>query len=117
MKLNYLNIWKKNWFNKPISYYSNYELFENSYLADANDHFYITNNIEEKLHSKLNLYLPNKKITRNNFISSLKKVIEYYETNRDNIQRKDYINKTLVKYAKTIKKIIMNGLNMNNLKN
>ena len=32
MKLN-------NWFNKPMRYYSYYELFENSYLPDGIDHF------------------------------------------------------------------------------
>ena len=44
---------------------SNYnELFENQNLNEALTHFYATNNIEESLHIKLNLYLPSKKIQK-----------------------------------------------------
>ena len=95
---------KNNWFNKTYSYYNYYELFLLQGNNEIISHFYFTNNIAESLHNKLNLYLPNKKITNSNFILSIRNVILNYEIIKDNILRKDYVTKTLLEYVKDIKK-------------
>ena len=96
----YLN---KNWISKTPSYFNYYELFNNDLLEEGIPHFYTTNNIAESLHSKLTLYLPNKKITNNNIIS-MRNVILNYETKINTIKRKDYITKSLICKAKTLQK-------------
>ena len=98
--LYYLN---KNWLNKEFSLFNYYELFNNPSMKEAIDHFYATNNIEETLHNKINLYLPNKRINNHNFIISLRNVIKNYETLRTNIHRHDYVTKALIKYCCKIK--------------
>ena len=60
--------------------------------------------MEESLHNKLGLYIPNKKITNYNFITSLKNIIENYQTLKENILRYDYVTKALIYYSKTAKK-------------
>ena len=60
--------------------------------------------MEESLHNKLDLYIPNKKITNYNFITSLKNKIENYQTLKENILRHDYVTKALIYYSKTTKK-------------
>lgn len=59
--------------------------------------------MEESLHNKLDLYIPNKKITNYNFITSLKNIIVNYQTLRENILRYDYVTKALIHYSKTAK--------------
>ena len=59
--------------------------------------------MEESLHNKLDLYIPNKKITNYNFITSLKNIIENYQTLKENILRHDYVTKALIYYSKTAK--------------
>ena len=59
-------------------------------------HFYATYNIEESLQSKINNYFPSRKIICNNFILSLRNIIQYNEIKKNDIPRKDYITKTLV---------------------
>ena len=48
---------ENNWFCKDYKYYNYFEIFENKSFVDVLQHFFSTNNIEESLHSKLNLYL------------------------------------------------------------
>ena len=79
-------------------------MFNNTYLNEGIQHFYATNNIEELLHNKLNIYIPNKKVTNHNCIISLKKVISNYETPKEKVTLHDYITKSLIYYSKTIKK-------------
>lgn len=55
------NYIEKNWLSKEPTYYNYYELFFNDYLNEGIEHFYATNNIEESLNNKLNIYIPNKK--------------------------------------------------------
>lgn len=50
------NYIEKNWLSKEPTYYNYYELFFNDYLNEGIEHFYATNNIEESLHNKLNIY-------------------------------------------------------------
>ena len=53
---------KKNWFKKNYEFFYFSELLEKSIGGDEKylDKFYITNNISESLHAKLNFYLPKK---------------------------------------------------------
>ena len=83
----------KQWLSKDPNYYNYFELFNNDYLNEGIQHFYSTNNIEESVHNKLSLYIPNKKVTNFNFIISLRNVISNYETLKENIKRHDYITK------------------------
>ena len=85
-------------------------MLNNIFLNEGIHHFYITNNIEESLHNKLNIYIPNKKVNNHNFIISLKNIICNYETPKDKIAPHDYVTKSLIYYSKTIKKININGL-------
>ena len=91
------------WFSKSYNYYNYNDIFKNNSFKKILPHFYATNNIEESLHSKINNYLPSRKISCNNFILSLRNIIQYNEIKKNDIPRKDYITKTLVNYADTIK--------------
>ena len=68
-------------------------------------HFYEKNNIEEALHSKINTYLPTKKISDVNFVISMRNTIANCEAKKENIS-KAYIIRYLVEYSKTVKKQI-----------
>ena len=107
----------KQWLSKDPNYYNYFELFNNEYLNEGIQHFYSTNNIEESLHNKLSLYIPNKKVTNFNFIISLRNVISNYETLKENITRHDYITKSLIFYCKSIKKNNYNWLTYEEFKN
>jgi len=78
-------------------------------LNNVLSHFYFTNNIAESLHNKLNLYLPNNKITNSNFIISLRNVIINYKIKKNNIIRNDYVTKSLIECSKGVKKINIPG--------
>lgn len=56
------------------------------------------------MNNKSYLYLPNKKITNNNFILSIGNVILNYKIEKETIIRQDYVTKTLIEYSKNIKK-------------
>ena len=94
---------EKQWFSKSYNYYNYSDIFKIHSLKKILPHFYATNNIEESLHSKINNYLPTRKISCNNFILSLRNILQYNELKKNDIPRKDYITKTLVYYADTIK--------------
>jgi len=116
-EISFYNYLKKNWIDKEYEYYNYYELFNNSYLSEGIEHFYASNNIEESLHNKLNMYIPNKRVTNHNFIISLKNVISNYETPKEKITLHDYITKSLVYYSKTIKKNKYKWLDYETFKN
>ena len=56
-------------FKKDYRIYNYYKLFENVNEDNKNllEHMFLTNNIEESLHSKINYYIPKKKINYNFF--------------------------------------------------
>ena len=116
-ELNFYNYLKKNWIDKDAGYFNYYELFNNIYLNEGIQHFYDTNNIEESLHNKLNIYIPNKKVNNHNFIISLKNAISNYETPKEKITRHDYVTKSLIYCSKTIKKNQYKWLDYQTFKN
>ena len=67
-----------------------------------NNQIFVTNNIAESLHNKINLYLPNKKITNTNFIYAIRNIFINYELKKETIRRKDYITRSLIKIANQI---------------
>ena len=69
------------------------------------------------MHNKLNLYIPNKKINNHSFIISIRNVIENYEIKKEKIIRHDYVTKSLIQYAKSIKKNRYNWLDYATFKN
>ena len=77
--------------------------FNTPSLKKAQSHFYSTNNIAEALHNKLALYIPNKKVSNINFITSINNVINKYEIKKEEQIRKDYITKTLIIIANKLK--------------
>ena len=111
------NYIEKNWLSKASTYYNYYQLFFNDYLKEGIQHFYSTNNREESLQNKLNLYFPNKKVTNHSFITSIRNVIENYEIKKEKIIRHDYITKSLIYYSKGIKKNQYNWLDYATFKN
>ena len=69
------------------------------------------------MHNKLNLYIPNKKVTNHSFITSIRNVIENYEIKKEKIIRHDYVTKSLICYSKSIKKNKYNWLDYDTFKN
>ena len=62
------------------------------------------------------MYLPNKKISNNNFIIALRNIIINYETKKSEIKRKDFICKTLIEYSKNINKNKFNWISYKEFK-
>ena len=89
----------KNWFSRDINEYNYYEILDNNNLKETLPHFFATNNVAESLHSKMNQYLPNNKISNTNFILSIRNIISNYELKKDNVIRKDYVTCTLIEYS------------------
>ena len=71
-------------------------------MESINKQIFVTNNIAESLHNKINLYLPNKKITNSNFIFAIRNIFINYELKKENIRRKDYVTRSLIKIANQI---------------
>ena len=100
--ITYLN---KNWF-------INYDLFnysillkykinndgENSYLKS----FYVTNNIAESLHSKINKYLPKNYTSPENFVVAMKKIFINNNIKNNNIKRYDIKTRALIQIIKDL---------------
>ena len=76
-----------------------------------------TNNVEESLHNKMNLYLPTNKITNTNFIISLRNVIINYKIKKEKIIRKDFVTRALIEYSKKIKNNKFEWLKYDEFKN
>ena len=90
----------------PPSFINSYKKFlknnlNNEKLDEILPHIFITNNIDESLHNKINYYLPSKKITYNNFIISIRNIFINYENKNINLIRKDFVTKALISYSKT----------------
>ena len=96
---------KKNWLDKDHKIFNYYQLIKNEkdINQDIINHFYITNNIAESFHSKMNYYLPKRKITSNDFLKSIKSILNFNEIKNNKIVRKDFITRTLIKLASNIK--------------
>ena len=58
------NYLKKNWINKDYHIYNYYTLINNktANIENIMNHFYITNNIAESFHAKINYYIPKRKL-------------------------------------------------------
>ena len=97
-ELNLFKYIKKYWLNKDYNIYNYYELIKNEkeFKQDILNHFYITNNIAESFHSKLNYYIPKRKITSNDFLKSIKCILNFNEIKNNKIIRKDFITRTLI---------------------
>ena len=89
---------KNTWLKKDHKLFNYYKLIEeNDYILD---HLYLTNNIAENLHRKLNYYIPKKKLSNYNFIYAITNIIINGEIKNSSIVRRDYISKALIKIAK-----------------
>ena len=92
-----INYLKNFWFKKDNEIY-NFSLFFSKYKNDKNavNKIYLTNNIVESLHGKLNYYLPKHTSNQYNFINSLNNVFVNDAINNNNIIRHDYSTKSLL---------------------
>ena len=90
---------KKNWFKKNYEFFNYSELLEKSIGGDDKylDKFYITNNISESLHAKLNFYLPKNVTNSEMFSLSLTKVLIDDTIKKDCIKRYDFKTRALIK--------------------
>lgn len=82
---------QKCWFKKNIEEY-NFSEFINKYKSDNEKlkKLYITNNIVESFHGKLNYFLPKKITNQSNFIKSIKNIFINDTINNNTIIRYDY---------------------------
>ena len=94
----------ENWFKKDYKYYKYSEIIYTDSLYEVLAYFYATNNIAESLHNKISLYLPNKKITNNNFLIAIRNILINNEIKKRSVARKDVVTRTLIEISKNIKK-------------
>ena len=67
--------------------------------------FFCYKNIVKSLHSKINKSISTyKKLTNTNFIIAIRNILYDNEIKKNEIERKDFITKTLIENTKTIKK-------------
>ena len=98
---NYLN---NNWLKKDPRIFNYYNLLNsNDKPSFFKEHLYLTNNIAECLHSKLNYYLPKRKINANDFLYGISNILNLNDIKTNQILRKDIITKTLFKISSNIK--------------
>ena len=98
---NYLN---NNWLKKDPIIFNYYNLLNsNDKPSFFKEHLYLTNNIAECLHSKLNYYLPKRKINANDFLYGISNILNLNDIKTNQILRKDIITKTLFKISSNIK--------------
>ena len=57
---------------------------------------YLTNNIEESMHSKINYYLDKKSTTNNMFINAVEKIFDSDDLKKENLIRYDYVTQTMI---------------------
>ena len=95
---------KKNWLDKNFKIFNYYKLIKDSNQDNSKilNHIFLTNNISESLHSKINYYIPRSKMTSFVFINAIKNFLFKNELKTNIIKRRDYISKTLIKFAKDI---------------
>ena len=87
--------------NKDYIIFNYYKLIKNknNIKEEVLNHFFVTNNIAESFHSKLNYYIPKRRITSIDFLKIIKNIIEI----NNKIVRKDFITRTLISLASIIK--------------
>ena len=88
---------KNFWFKRPNEEY-NYSKFIHKYIDNKNalEKLYLTNNITESIHAKLNYFLPRHITNQFNFINSLKNILINNAFKNSDIVRKDYKTKSLL---------------------
>ena len=93
----FISYLKNYWFNHN-RYDYNYSDVISNYYKNKNliDRMYLTNNIVESLHSKINLYLPKHKSTKYNFINTLENIIFNDSFKIENLKRFDFKTKALM---------------------
>ena len=113
------NYLKKNWINKDYHIYNYYTLINNktANIENIMNHFYITNNIAESFHAKLNYYIPKRKITGNDFLVALQSILNFNEIKNNKIIRKDFVTRTLIKIALSISDSNFNWITYDYFKN
>ena len=88
---------KNFWYKRPNEEY-NYSKFIHKYIDNKNalEKLYLTNNITESIHAKLNYFLPRHITNQFNFINSLKNILINDAFKNSDIVRKDYKIKSLL---------------------
>ena len=99
------NYIKNYWLKKDFIIFNYSILKEKTKNKKVLEQFYIINNIAEWLHSKINYYLPKRRINANDFLYCVKNIMNLNEIKNNKIIRKDIISKTLIKLTSNIKDI------------
>ena len=104
-KKSFFKYLKKNWLNKNPKIYNYYDLIckDNEYNNKIFAHFYATNNVAESIHAKISKFLPKNKISNNDFLYYIKKILNINQIKLNKIKRKDYTTRYLRKIALNIK--------------
>ena len=91
------NYLKNYWFKKDLHEY-NFSEFIKKYKTNKKifEKLYLTNNIVESLHGKINYYLPKHTTNRINFINTLKNIFINDTCNNNTIIRHDYKTKAMI---------------------
>lgn len=97
---NYLN---KIWFRKNLFFYNYKNIINSGNYKEVLPHFFATNNIADSLHNKINIYSPKQKISNINFIIAIRNIVLNYETKNYKMIRYDFVTKTLIEIAYSIK--------------
>ena len=95
----YLN---NNWIKKSPKIYNYYDIISadnNEYANKILTHFYATNNVAESIHAKLSKCLPKNKISNTDFLICMQNILNINEVKLNKISRKDYITRSLKKFA------------------
>ena len=92
----FINYLKNYWFKKSDEEY-NYSVFIKKYINNENklDKLYLTNNIIEQIHSRINSYMPKHSINNFDFINIMKNIFINDSINNKDIIRYDYKTRAL----------------------
>ena len=90
------NYWLNNRVYKDFNYY---DFIKNVKNEIGLKFLFITNNIIESFHGKIEKYLPKGKTTSKGFILSMSKILKEYELPKICIKRHDYKTRTLINIA------------------
>ena len=98
-----INYIEKYWINyRGINSFNYYDYIENVKNDNSLKYLFITNNIAESFHGKIENYLPKGITTKKGFLLCMNKILKNLELKKNEIKRHDYKTKVLIYIAKKI---------------
>ena len=90
---------------------------DNDLKEKVNEHLFVTNNIAESLHQKINFNLPKRKTTSFDFITSIQSILYKNFIKIENIKRRDYITQALINISININNNNFEWIQLEDFKN